>query len=393
MDYVANTGGRYASANNNAWSRRDDTQAIDMVSNIVKKFDNICMEIKQHINGVEDVKSRAELYLSFLDKDCVKTMINTMASYADKNMIASGGQASSHELSKDGHSLVLKNKAAKNTSSSYEVVLKAKNGTKVDPVAIYRDIAAANDIVANDWLPFNIADLRIEMMSQNDALKLMEILNNSTYGDERITNLFDVTTLTKSNYAIKSIAIDQEDTAKLKWLNRNGEINLPQAINALTTPTNKHWFSNGDVENLEVYKLGATEKFVIKIFISKNSFHRFLSHPCANRKVDLGLSRPVTFQEEVRHDACWKCLDFGHSTSRCLGTLRCRYCGEGHKALDCKQKQAPTCFRCRDRNARINTALLVNHDALANVCPFIKERRDTVRNNLRTKFGGSYDQL
>lgn len=373
-------------------SNNRDDMAADLVNDIVAKFDSIYTDATSLINSVKDVKKRAELYLEFLDKDAVKTMIGTMANYAEKAMNSNENLQQYHVLSKDGQSLVLKSNNNKHTSSTYDVILQAKEGCNIDPTEIYRAVVAANDIVANDWLPFNISDLRIEMMNQNDALKLMTILNTSEYAGEKITDLFEIKTVIKSNYAVKSIAIDESDMRKIKWFTKDNKIDYPLAIKTLYVPTNKNWFKEGDIENIETYKLGSQPKFVIKIMVSKDCFHRFLAHGCANRKIDLGLPRPFLFQEEVKHDACWKCMDFGHSSTRCQGAVKCRYCGASHKSLDCTQKQSPVCFRCRHEAAITQRQFLMTHDALSNACPAVKARRDVVRNNLRQKFGGNYEQ-
>lgn len=367
-------------------ARSPEVDSSLMVSSIVAKFDDICMEVTSNINQIQDVKVRAEKYLEFLDKDSVKTMISTMASYAEKTMNQFEVDGPHHELSQQGQSLVLKPRGGKHSSSTYEVVLKAKPECKIDPIQVYKSIVTTHDIVANDWMPFNIADLRIEMMSQADAVKLMDILGQGIYEEVKISDMFEISAVTKSNYAVKSVAIDEQEMAKLPWIGLDYKIDFGKALNTMTVPTNKHWFTAGDIENLEVYKLGASAKFVVKISVSKECFHRFLAHGCSNRKVDIGLSRPVTFQEEVRHDACWNCMEFGHSTTRCRGKNRCRFCGAGHKSSECKQRQAPACFRCSSAQN------IVSHDALSNACPFVKQRRDEVRNALRAKFGGKHDQ-
>lgn len=372
-------------------NNQTNNEISNVISNVVGKFDDVCSEAKRHIDNVQDLKARAELYLQFINSDVVKVMVNTMASYAEKSLMVSEVNTLLPSLSVEGQSLVVKSGTKKNTSSTYDVILRAKPGNNVDPVDIYRSVVTAHDIIANDWLPFNVRDLRIEMMNQNDALKLMDILNKSKYGNDSISKLFDISTVTKSNYAIKSIGIDSDEVKKVSWINQDKTINMSLAIKSLVSPTNKNWFRNGDVENVEIYKLGGLEKFVIKIMVSKDSFHRFLSHPCINRKVDLGLNRPVTFQEEVKHDSCWRCLDFGHSTTRCQGNLRCRFCGENHKALECKYKAAPVCFRCKQSNEVSKRQLPMTHDALSNACPAVKERRDVVRNLLREKFGGHHE--
>lgn len=373
-------------------ARNDVVQTYGTVDKIIHQFEDICVEVKSNIQQIEDVKIRAELYLQFLDKDSVKSMVDTMALYARNSMAETDSNDRQHIISQEGQSLVVKANSNKHSSSTYDVWMKAKEGVKINPADIYKSIVAAHDIVANDWLPINVVDLRIEMMSQSDALKLMDILNNSKYGDEKISDLFEVSTMIKSNYAVKSIAIDGSEYKKLSWTEKDNKVNIGKAIRSLSVPTNKHWFTEGDIENIESYKLGNQDKFVIKIMVSKECFHRFLGHNCINRKIDIGLDRPLTFQEEVRHDACWNCLNFGHSTTRCKETTKCRFCGMSHNSATCQFKSAPTCFRCKEKQSLSLRDEWVSHDALANGCPFVKERRDWVRNRLREKFGGRHEQ-
>lgn len=288
------------------------------------------------------------------------------------------------------------------SNSRYDVLITSKKDSTLTPMQAYQHAIKVAKVQASDWHDTDAKTMRFEMMCIEHANTLDKTLREGTLFDGiKLADLVESSILISSAYSVKTIGISKDDHAKITWATGT-EVELNTAMDTLIE-NNHFWFrQRQDIENVNIHS-NNSDKFWVTIYTSKKAYDRFLTYPGNIRRVALDKDiRPVITYEQVRHDACYNCLEVCPGSNKCTKSAKCRFCGDNkHKSNECTKKRKPRCFRCRipptekeieDIKAELSQLEDIanpqnispykihaerhhyNHDALSNKCPFIRER-------------------
>lgn len=375
-------------------------KAMDTLSNFVNKTLETCMKIK---DTNERLKAFAELgnnplvaiygaiIAPKLPQITGSEQVNNQITYA-KALSTPGLAIAAAPLQQEAMQVDMNETetVVSQSKATYYVQLKSLTNENRDALMVYRK---GIESIASQMDGFSVInnDIRVRVPSLEYATKAVAALKSASFEGKMISELYEISTVTKSFYSIKSKAISKAELTSLPWVTpdedeaKNYSIDFDLAINKLLKYNDLYFKSPTDIENIEIKNADdKSEKFMIQIYVSTASYIRFLTRSTRGKNVDMEKFL-LLFFEEVYLDVCFRCLNEGHgSRSGCKAPAVCKYCGANHESKACDQRGQPCCFRCKGRRDSTGNQIPTNHNALASTCPFIRRiKQDTLERQKR----------
>lgn len=215
-----------------------------------------------------------------------------------------------------------------------------------------------------------------------------------------LTDTFNITSVVKSDFAVKTDHVSRSDFIHHYKLVTDGSDRpspCEKKIKALLLKYNNSWFPTPqDIGLIEVYgfdKKSHDATVTIKIHVSRRTYIKFLS---SRTTTILFQDKTLWVWEEVRIDQCTQCCGLGHNRLTCSNKPRCRFCGfegnpktTGHYSKSCKFAKKPTCFVClgavADDDSEANEKGIAHH-ACSFACPALRLETNRVRKELKDHY-------
>lgn len=273
-------------------------------------------------------------------------------------------------------------------SAMQEITLKSKTGVNCDPIVMFKSVCTKKGVQTHNFRI--LGDVcTITVINEEHQTRALELLQNGTYNDQRITDLFTVTHDIRSFHSVRTEEFTEASLQRIKW-HSSGNINLQEA-RALISEDNPHWFASpDDIEKIDMRKIerqNQVTKYSLDIYISSRSRDKLLTAKLQPVNIDIGpVCVPV--YHNIRVDACFKCLEFGHKgtagTRECSSDIRCRYCYGKHAHTTCSHKDTPRCYRCDKFNKDGGHPIKrTDHHAISSLCQYVRNRKEVLRLRLQ----------
>lgn len=281
--------------------------------------------------------------------------------------------------------------------STYSVVMKAKEGVTTFPLTIFSEMLKTKRLQVHSWsLSGYDGDFRMwDLQEAQEALKQLT-LGSITEGENTVpvTEKFTVKIVIRSAYSLKTYPYGKHVIDNIPWINSELKVNTELMKKSLWSLNGKWIDSEADIDSAEVHIIEKPTnkdngRFIIQYYVSKGLFDRFIM---SNRvkKTIVTEGGALWTSEEIKLDACFNCLTFGHSSVGCGNPKRCKLCGGEHASLKCDASaDNRQCFRCVEHNNCSERKLITKHHALSATCTLVDNRKKKLREALRAKICGA----
>lgn len=276
-------------------------------------------------------------------------------------------------------------------ASISSVVLEGKTGVTDSPLSVFLAAISATKTQAGVW-SITGAKGEFPMLDHRHAIQVVQMLETMTIDTGqtstdsastaiKVTDRFNISIKTRSLYSVKTNPYARGTFTALAWVTDSAsvlKVDIDLARRQLSQ-LNGYWFPDPrDIESIDFYGLPHTEKLIMNLFISKRSYERFITSVVQRKSITTN-NEPLEVHLELRVDACYNCLLFGHRASSGCTVVRCKFCTQSHRMTDCPirlTKDKWQCFRCLEHNSRSPVIYATNHHALAPHCPLVRRRKE-----------------
>lgn len=241
----------------------------------------------------------------------------------------------------------------------------------------------------------NISSVTITLQHSSMIEPAINLLLKAKYDGNTVHNLLDVSSITKSQYAVRTDKIPR--SLIQHWFHGNTyKINYETATSDLLLD-NKGWFNlRSDIESITAWESKQSQGHaVLLLHVTVDVYKKFLSTIPSNTAIAIGISTFKVY-EEVTPTQCWICLEYGHKSSlkECPNPKqKCRKCSGPHKIEDCKSPE-DYCSNCATNNEELQrdgrtkkypnwVITKLNHTPVASICPTKRLETDLTRDRLK----------